>query len=83
MTTPPPKPINPASNPAAVPETIPKKTNQKVLTALSPKVLEGRRTDRTMLTNSRAGIRQMSAAIRAPSTSIVQEPVAKCEVVYT
>jgi hypothetical protein len=51
MTTPPPKPINPASNPAAVPEIIPKKTNRKVLIPLSPKVLEGRLTDRTMLTN--------------------------------
>jgi hypothetical protein len=65
MTTPPPKPINPASNPAAMPETIPKRTNQKVLTALSPKVLEGRRNDRTMLTSQPNGHSPGERPIRA------------------
>src|SRR5262249_51346669 len=53
MTTPPPKPIKPASNPAAPPETVPKRTNQKVLIVLYRMEPQGRPTDRAMLRTSR------------------------------
>jgi hypothetical protein len=66
MTTPPPKPITQRATGLLRSKPSPKKTNQKVLTALSPKVLEGRRTDRAMLTNQPNGHSPDERLIRAP-----------------
>src|SRR6516164_6785894 len=56
MTTPPPKPIKPASNPAAVPENMPKRTNQKELIGLCPTNWKTGSTDRAIVTNQRRSL---------------------------